>query len=347
MHRPPPHSPRQFAYVGLLLALLSASHCTSKRQIIDRDRGLIDTPVREGVAVEPLTGDLADGARALHDGEVGEAKVALERYLATHPKSALACYHLGLVAIEQERPVDAKRLFQQAFNLNSQLHGALTHLGVLYLRSGEEVAAIRALEQALAMAPDDVRVLANVAAARLLRGQWSEAIDAYKAALKIAPGHGSLLYDYALALMQRMQWQPALEALDEALSIRPQFARAWAAKVVCLQGMDRIDEAEATANQADEVLLEKSADNHVARARILVLRKQVGDAMEQLQRAVALEPGNPGALLALGELADAAGRKALAVETYQKFLKNPARRGDDSKRIRDRLKLLQSAQPES
>ena len=346
---PPPPPPLCHSLPCLLAVLLACalSHCGAKRQIVDRDRGLVDSPVREGVALEPLTGELADGVRALRDGEIADAKASLERYLAGHPKSSLASYHLGLVALEMAQPAEAKHWFTQAFELNPQLHGALTHLGVLYLQAGEEVAAIRALEQALTMAPDDVRVLANVAAARLIRGQWSEAVDAYKAALKVAPGHGTLLYDYAVALMQRMQWQPALDALEEAIAVRPQFARAWAAKVVCLQGLQRLDDAEATANQALDLLQEKAADNYVARARVLVLRKHVGDALEDLQKAAALEPDNPGALLALGELADAAGQRAVAVETYQKFLKNPARRADDSKRIRDRLKQLQSAKPES
>jgi tetratricopeptide (TPR) repeat protein len=213
-------------------------------------------------------------------------------------------------------------------------------LGALYLQAGEDIAAERVLEQALALAPEDPRVLVNLAQVRLRRGLWSEAVEAYQKANQIAPGHGSTLYGYALALMERMQWPAALKALDEAIDVRPRFARAYAAKVVCLHAMGRLGEAEQVAKQAIDELSEKSADLHIALARVWVEQKKIEEALEQLQLAAELAPDNPATSLAYGELLDAAGQKSEAIKQYQRFLKNPARRSEDSRRIRERLKVL-------
>lgn len=320
--------------------LISAAACSSPKVMADRDRTLPDGPVRPGVETEPLSGRLADGVLALRDGELADARQAFTEHFASFPKSSMAVYHLGLVALEEGKIPEARSRFEEALALNPQLHGAMNNLGALYLQAGEDVAAERLLEQALALAPDDPRVLVNLAQVRLRRGLWSEAIEAYDKAIKIAPGHGSALYGYALAQMERMQWQPALRALDEALDVRPRFAKAWAAKVVCLQAQGQLDEAEKIARQALDDLPQKSADNHIALARVLVERKEIGQALEQLQLAVELEPDNPSSRMAYGELLDAAGKKAQALDQYQRFLKNPARRSEDSRRIRERVKVL-------
>ncbi|MSQ82030.1 MAG: tetratricopeptide repeat protein [Myxococcales bacterium] len=320
--------------------------CAARKEVVDRDRALVETLAADGAKLETLNGDLADGAQALRDGELDEAKAALDRHLAKHPGSALGAYHLGLWALESAKPSVAQGYFQRASDLDGQFHAALCHLGVLYLRQGEDVAALRVLEQALLIAPDDVRVLANVGAARARRGLWSEALQAYQAANKIAPAHGSLLYDTALVWMARSQWQPALDLLEQAISVRPFFAPAHAAKVVCLQGVGQIDEAEVAAKQAIEELPQPNHELLIAYARLLVHKRQIADAMKQLRRAIEVAPEDAGAQLALGELSDAAGDRAAATEMYQKFLKNPLRLAADSRRIRDRLKQLQSGKQE-
>lgn len=335
---------RLLPIVALNLLLLAG--CGAKKDVVDRDRALVETLVRDGGQTEPLTGDLAAGARALRDGELDDAKSLLDRHAAKHPESAMAQYHLGLWAVESGQPHQAQDYFLRAIELNPDLHAALCHLGALYLQNGEDVAALKALERARALAPDDVRILANLGAARLRRGLWSEAVDAYKAALQVAPGHGSLLYDYAIALMERYQWQPALDALEQALTVRPYFAQAWAAKIVCLQGLGQLDAAEAAAVQALDSVPHPAPELHIAYARVMVAKRKVDKGMDQLREAVAADPNHAGAQLALGELADAAGAKPTAVDMYRKFLKNPRRNADDSRRIRDRLKQLETGKTE-
>ncbi|MBI5610828.1 MAG: tetratricopeptide repeat protein [Deltaproteobacteria bacterium] len=324
----------------VLAFVAAATACGPGYVAPDRDRGLSESPLRPGVDHEPLSGRLLDGMNAMRDTDYEAARQAFEEHLSKYPRSALAMYHLGLVAMAENKRAEARIHFEEAIAANPQLHGALSNLGILYLADDEEVAAQKVLEQAATLAPDDARVWSNLGAVRLRRGLWSEAIEALKKASELAPGHGSILYNLALAWMERQEYGEALKALDQALEMRPRFAQAWAAKVACLQGLGRVAEAEQVGREAERTLPQLGPDNRVALARVLVLQRKVDDAIEQLNKGVEQYPDDAGALLALGELLDAKGDKVAALETYQRFLKAPGRRSDDVRRIRDRCKQL-------
>ena len=332
----------RLALPALALAACVACGGAAAAERSDRDRGLSDAPVRGDIEIEPVVGDLAAGVRNFKDGELEDAETALNRHLKVNPKSALAWYHLGLIAMERKAFDPARKDFEKALALNPQIHGASSNLGVLYLEAGEDIAALRVLTDARVLAPKDPRVLANLATAQLRRGLWSQAIDTFKEAVELAPGHASLLYDYAAALMDRFEYEAALKLLDEALMYRPGFALAKAARVACLQGLGHVDEAIAYAEQALKDLPEPVVENYIVLGRALVAGGATDDGLDALQKAVKLKPDSAAAQLALGELLDAAGKKREAMGFYTQFLKNPARSAADARRIRDRQKQLQT-----
>ena len=312
----------------------------------DRDRGLTDAPIRGDLETEPMIGDLAVGVAAWRDDELDDAEAALTRHLKKNAKSSLAKYYLGLCAMQRGQSSLARERFLEASKMNPQLHGALSNLGVLYLEAGEDIAALNVLLKAREIAPDDPRVQANLGAALLKRGLWSEAVEAYKQANKLAPAHGTLQYDLALAYMARQEWQLALDALELGLQVRPKFALALAAKVVCLQGLGRLDEALEAAHFAiDEG--EPLADNYIVLARVLIAKGAAADAERALNKALKLSPENANAQLDLAELLDARGDKPDAIEWYQKFLKNKTPLPEDTRRVRERLKVLKEPAGES
>ncbi len=326
---------------ALLLALACGGCSGAKAERSDRDRSLADAPVRGDLETEPVQGDLLDGVRAYNEGDFDAAETALLAHVKQNPRSAAGWYQLGLVAVGRHQPDKARPLFEKALELNPQLHGAASNLGVLYLEAGEDVAALRMLEQAHKLAAaDDARVLANLGAARLRRGLWSEAVEAYKKAVALQPGHATLLYDLAIALLERQQYAEAVKSLDEALLVRPRFALARAARVVCLQGLGQLSEAEAYARLSLEELSEPLADNHVVLARVLIAQRNAADAVDELHKALDIDAESPVAQLALAELLDASGKKAEALQWYARFLKNPQRHPDDVRRVRDRSKRL-------
>lgn len=306
----------------------------------DRDKGLADAPIIPGADTEELSGVLLNGVRALDDGDLDSAKSAFKQHLQANPKSAIAWYHLGLVALQENKTEAAREAFETALQLDGQFFGAASNLGVLYLQAGEEVAATRMLEKAREINGQDARVQANLGAVYARRGLWSEAMKAYEEAAKLAPGHGSILYSYALAAMDRFEYELALEKLDEVLLYRPQFALAHAARVVCLQGIGQVRKAEAAAKTSLDELPKPVADNFLVYGRVLAVQRKLDEADAQFAEAADLEPNSAAVQLALGEWQDARGKKAEALQWYGKFLKHPDRRPDDARRVRDRVRAL-------
>ncbi len=326
---------------GLLVAatLLLTAACGGNKHLYDRDRALEDQPMGSEARPEVLEGDLLVGVRALSDGKIESAHTALTRHVADHADSPLGHYHLGLVAMEREDWNEARVRFEQALKLAPELYGAASNLGVVFMRTGEDAAALRYLRRAQAMAPVDPRVVCNLGAALLRRGLWTEAIQTYAEAYKLAPGHATVIYDYALALTWRQEWQRALTLVEEALQYRAGFALARALRVVCLQGMGKLDAALAYARLSLEEV-EPVAELHIAHGRVLLARGQVSQGVAALQEAVELDPGSPLALMSLAEALDVSGRREDAVFLYRRYLEQHDRSFEDSRRVRDRLKQL-------
>jgi tetratricopeptide (TPR) repeat protein len=321
------------------VCLVACSGAKAARE--DRDRGLADSPLRLGVDHEALAGDLGVGVAAVRDDDCDTAIPALQSHLAKNKRSALAHYHIGLCHLQAGKNKDARIAFEKAWDLNPQLHGAASNLGALYLMAGEEVAALRALEIAADMAPEDGRVLANLGAARLRRGLWTEAVDAYVRAEEAAPGVGSIYYGHAVALMERYEYGLALEVVDKAIAARPKYAVALAARVVCLQELGRVTEAQTEAQKAlNELGGSPAPDLQIALARTFVAQGNVDEARKILAEAIDAAPDHALVQLATGELADAAGNKPEAAQWYARFLANPARPSGETRRIRERLKQL-------
>ncbi len=329
---------RQLLVVPLLVAV--ALSCGGDRKLLlDRDRGLTDRPILPGVAREPLRGQLIEAMVHLRKGDLDAATKKLHAHLKTKPDSALAHYHLGLIHMDEDRFEPARHHLSQARKLDPMLFGASGNLGVLYLRNGEEIAALRALLQAARVAPEDGRVNTNLGNVMARRGRWAEAVKHYATALKATPGHATMMYNLALAHHLRHRHKKALALLEEALMYRPGFALGRALRVACLQSLGRLPEALAAA-RSDLEKIRPMAESHVVLGRALLASKDVPAALESLYTAIELEPDNAVAVLALGEVLDATGKKPEAAVMYRRFLKIRSRRFEDGVRIRRRLRQI-------
>jgi len=322
-----------------LVAAMSAGCAKARPKLFDRDRAMQAAPIAKAERQEVLDGSLLDGLNKLRRGDLKAARVAFADHLRDHPKSAMAHYHLGLVAMDEDRFDEARGYLERALRLEPQLYGAASNLGVLYLRNGELNAAMRRLEEAESIAPGDPRVQINFGNARLRRGLWSEAVESYTDANAKVKGHASLMYNLAVAWCERHRYAEALKLLDEAIMYRPGFQLARALRVHALHGLGRVDQAIAAADKS-LAEVEPTSDLQIVRGRALLARGRIEEGVAALQTAVELDGDDGNALLALGEALDATGKRKRAAELYRRFLKTNARRLDDSRRVRRRLRQL-------
>jgi len=89
------------------------------------------------------------GTLQLQRGDLDEAAVALEASLAVEPEFAWAHYELGLVGMQQQQLANAEEHLTAAYRLEPKWSNAINALGVLYARSQRPIEARRLFEQCL------------------------------------------------------------------------------------------------------------------------------------------------------------------------------------------------------
>ena len=130
------------------------------------------------------------------------------------------------------------------------------------------------------------------------------------------------LYDQAFTTLQQQRPpQEALNSLNKALEYNPTYGDAYILKsYVLLEYLHNQDDALIAANQAVKYAA-KNPDSHYTRGLILLKKRQYKDAEQAMQRALALNPANPDALLVLGDLyAEDLQDQKKALESYKKYL---------------------------
>jgi len=150
-------------------------------------------PQQAIAALQPL----ADGgdpeailalATALSDsGRNPEAQARLETLLKSQPENARAHELLGMVALRQERPADARTELQRSLDLDGKSASAWNTLGVALYRLEGPAAALSAWQKSVALDPTQYDALLNIGMVAAQAGRRAEAVQALKRFLATAP----------------------------------------------------------------------------------------------------------------------------------------------------------------
>ncbi len=177
---------------------------------------------------------------------------------------------------------DARQILQQAWmqnRLSKDPHDpvALYNLGSLALMSGEGKKAAELYKRALQVRPNDVRTITSAASALAIEGEWRAAQVQYRAAIAKDPTYASAVFDLAEIDLRHNN-------LDEAEAL--------------LRGLVRSHPADAEA--------------HAGLGTALAARDRQGEAKQQFEQTLALNPHNFEALFGLGKLALQSGESTAA-----------------------------------
>lgn len=142
--------------------------------------------------------------------------------------------------------------------------------------------------------------------------------------------------------LARREWVPAISALRALLALDSRDADAWFNLGYALRHAGTFEEALDAYAQALRAGVADPAMAHVNRAAILAdhLRRDAA-AEAELQRALALVPAHPAALLNLGNLHESRGHRVQAITAYRALLA----RGDDDPAAAEALARLAQLQP--
>ena len=216
------------------------------------------------------------------------------RFAGAHVNKAAALARLGRYA-EVETEARAAR------KLDPSLAQAHLLLGYALVNTDRAKAALPAFREAVRLGPAEVTTHIGLGNALAVLGQNREALAAFEAARMIEPGNPDVLNNIGNALAALDRTGEAIDLLEAAVAQNPRNSTLRTNYANALRDSNRVQEA---VDQC-EILLRESPDSaSVWRLSGSLWRElgQKGPAIEALERAEALDPGDLGALALLWQL---------------------------------------------
>jgi predicted Zn-dependent protease len=296
------------AFFVLLLASIFASGAafgqTSARKLEPPASG--SAPY--AAMAQPVSDEVAEAEAAIVSSDWKTAEARLAPWLAAHPADARALFDAGYVAVMQNRPEEAARLYRRAVEANPKSFEAHVELGLLLARQGKLAEARPELAAATTLDPGATGADAQAKAWRAL-AQIDRATDPALASED---------------LLEALKLSP--ETLDDTLlaaSLAEQTGQYEAAEAAYRRVL--AENANSTANPAANPAANSAANSAAANAaanaglaHLLILRKQYPEAEALLRKALDQSPGDAALTVQLATvLADQ--NKAEALPLMQKL----------------------------
>ena len=239
--------------------------------------------------------DLKQALARHQAGDLVESERLLRCVVAAEPRHPVALHHLGVIALQQNRPAIAETWLAQAVEArgddpNIQFHRALALRAIDRLDD-----AATCYERAVALAPGFADAHVNLGNLRRAQGRLDDARACYERALAAAPGHAGAHNNLGTVLRELGDATAAAAAHRRALEINPRHAGAHGNLGNALVALGRIDEALACFHQA-LALAPELPGAQLSLASALRQANDMEAAVAALRRARVLAPADAEAL---------------------------------------------------
>lgn len=262
----------------------------------------------------------------------------LQRALSLHQQGMLDAAYDAYLAILRRSPKDIN---------------ALNFLGVLCFQRGQVPEGVKHLRKCLQLRPDFAQAHNNLGNGLMQAGNLKEAIPCFSRAVALSPNYAEAHHNLANAYGKQKAFEKALQSATRAVGYAPGFPAAWASLAAAHFGLDHHQEALDACERALQ-LSPGLADAALIKARVLwglghrldsvaayrlaidkyrnddeVLREfglrllvagRPDEALQYLERAVELAPGDVAGLIRLGMAYDGERRYEEAESCFGKAL---------------------------
>lgn len=247
---------------------------------------------------------LADGYACLgriyrETGEYENAAAQFQKATALGPTNDDAFRGLADVYQKLNRPADAEATYRRAINLRPQYWGGYSWLGVFYFSQGRYADAAKMFNEVITLAPDNYRGYSNLGAMYVAQGKYQQGIELLEKSTALRPTvDGYLNLGTTYFLMRK--FDEAARSYREALKFDNAKWLSWgnlADTLFWIPG--KRQEAEDAYRQAIRLTGDKLQVNPrdgytlAYRATYLAMTDQKAEAMDALQKAIALSPADP------------------------------------------------------
>jgi tetratricopeptide (TPR) repeat protein len=220
-------------------------------------------------------------------GDFGSARPEFETALKLTPNDGVAQLFLARSLLELRDLKGAVKLLDQLHDADPNNVEVLFSLGWAY--ADLSVSTLGAIQKA-----DPNSYLIDVLQGKYaeVKQAYAEAAEHYKKALAKSPNQPDLCYDYAHALWASGDFPAALQQYRRVLEVNPGDYRAsWEAARIAL--LDNPQDALELATRSLE-LKPDTAEALAIRGRALLALGKPLSAVDDLKKATALDPNNPG-----------------------------------------------------
>ncbi len=270
----------------------------------------------------------------LENGNLPDAKRALEGVLKLSPQEVKAYKLLGVIATRQDNLDDAASYYEKVLQIEPKNAEVNYLCGTIYLQLHKYTQAINKFKTSVEVNPNEYRFYNGLGKAYILNGQTEDGIKELKKALELSPDSVDVLYNLVEAYIGKNMIDDALVLAQKAVSADPYSidarlalsmvymklnknneAKAELEKAIALKADDsdpyklmaelllkenNIKNAEAYALKA--IKLSNDAESYSIYSKIMFLQNKFDDAITSIKRAIEFEPYDFKHYYDLGEI---------------------------------------------
>ena len=258
---------------------------------------------------------LESGYQAQQSGDAIAAEKTYQQVLKTERDNVHALNLLGMLCVNSQRPAEAVEYLSQALQHAPDNAQSQNNIGLAYKDLGRNKLALKHFSKSAQLAPDNPDVHNNMGNVLRVVDKPGKAVDAYEKALKLHPTFAECWSNLAAALNESDQPERALTAVERALQFDRNLAQAYNNRGDIYLAQARYEDAIGEYRIAVR-LSPKYTAALINMARTLRDMDRADEARETLDLALAMEPGNPEALLVQGVLNEQLGDRSGAATSF-------------------------------
>jgi len=271
-----------------------------------RSREAAEKTLREFAAANPKKYGLQLGL-ATFQQRGGKTADAIETYRAVvardgaGPDGLTARNRIAAIHAAQGRYDEARKLIEEVLQKNPRDNDALTLRGNILLENGDAAAAVADLRAVLRDQPNAVNVRRVLARAHLASGETGLAEENLRAAAAAAPTDIAVRTELAQLLVQTQHVDEAAELLEKSVHDAPTDPAAREALVRFYISTSNLEAARTAAADLQTLRPDLPAGPYLS-GLIAQAQKRPGDAAQEFEKALQIQPGAPDVLAALAKL---------------------------------------------
>ena len=272
----------------------------------------------------------------LEQGDLAEARTTYQRARSLAGYEAGAAAGLGRVALEEERPLEAIPLFEEALAAQPRATALNYQLGLAFRAVGEserarEVLARRGdgefrfpdpIAMELQQSATGVGAMLSLGRLSLAEGLDSVAEERFRKAVEIDPMSAAAHRSLGGVLQQQGKIDEALVSLERAIQLEPDRAGVrYSVAQLLMNNPDAEGQRLDRAIGHLEAAIAQAPDFVPGLLDLANARRRVGrnaDALEALDRALQLRPGSAGIRFQRAQLLLASGRSTEALDELKR-----------------------------